>query len=38
MFFGIGDLYSDFYQLADAEVIRLFEVAQPERPPAEARH
>jgi len=38
MFFGIGEFYSDFHQLADAEVIRLLELARPEQPSAEARH
>lgn len=37
-FFGIGEFYGDFHQLADAEVIRLLELAHPERPSAEARH
>ena len=38
MFFGIGEFYSDFHQLADAEVIRLLELARPERPSAQAQH
>jgi putative phosphoribosyl transferase len=38
MFFGIGEFYSDFHQLEDSEVIRLLELAQPERPSAEVRH
>jgi predicted phosphoribosyltransferase/dienelactone hydrolase len=38
MFFGIGEFYLDFHQLADAEVIRLLELARLERPTAEARH
>ena len=38
MFFGIGEFYTDFHQLADAEVIRLLELAQPQRASAEARH
>ncbi len=37
-FFGIGEFYSDFHQLADAEVIRLLELARPERPSAEVQH
>jgi predicted phosphoribosyltransferase len=36
-FFGIGEFYSDFHQLADAEVIRLLELARPERPSAQAQ-
>ena len=38
MFFGIGEFYVDFHQLADSEVIRLLELARPERPAAEAQH
>ncbi len=38
MFFGIGEFYSDFHQLTDAEVIRLLKLARPEEPTAEARH
>ncbi len=38
MFFGIGEFYSDFHQLGDAEVIRLLELAQPAQPAAERRH
>ena len=38
MFFGIGEFYNDFHQLADAEVMRLLELARPEPPYAEARH
>jgi putative phosphoribosyl transferase len=38
MFFGIGEFYRDFHQLADSEVIRLLELGQLERPFAEARH
>jgi len=37
MFFGIGEFYTDFHQLADSEVIRLLELARTERPSA-ARH
>lgn len=38
MFFGIGEFYSDFHQLTDAEVIRLLEQARPDRPSAEAHY
>ncbi len=38
MFFGIGEFYGDFHQLADAEVIRLLELARPEQPAAEQPH
>ncbi len=38
MFFGIGEFYRDFHQLADAEVIRLLELARQEQPGAEPRH
>ena len=38
MFFGIGEFYSDFHQLADAEVIRLLELARPEQPAVEERN
>ena len=38
MFFGIGEFYSDFHQLTDAEVIRLLKLARPAEPAAEARH
>jgi len=31
-FFGIGEFYLDFHQLSDAEVIRLLEVGQPQKP------
>ena len=37
-FFGIGEFYSDFHQLADGEVIRLLELARPEQPSAQAQH
>jgi putative phosphoribosyl transferase len=37
-FFGIGEFYVDFHQLADGEVIRLLELAQPERPAAQPHH
>ena len=37
-FFGIGEFYSDFHQLADGEVIRLLELARPEQPSAQAHH
>ena len=38
IFFGIGEFYTDFHQLADTEVIRLLDLARPEPPSAEARH
>jgi putative phosphoribosyl transferase len=38
MFFGIGESYSDFHQLADAEVIRLLELARLKQPAAKQRH
>jgi putative phosphoribosyl transferase len=38
MFFGIGEFYADFHQLADAEVIRLLELARAEQPTADQRH
>jgi putative phosphoribosyl transferase len=37
-FFGIGEFYRDFHQLADAEVIRLLELARPQPPSARAQH
>jgi len=37
-FFGIGEFYRDFHQLTDGEVIRLLELARPERPSAQAQH
>ncbi len=38
MFFGVGEFYGDFHQLADAEVIRLLELARPGQPAPEQRH
>ena len=37
-FFGIGEFYRDFHQLADGEVIRLLELARPQQPSAQAQH
>ena len=37
-FFGIGEFYVDFHQLADAEVIRLLELARPQQPSAHPHH
>jgi len=37
-FFGIGEFYVDFHQLADGEVIRLLELAQPQRPATQPHH